>query len=76
MPDGIRLVFQPPHSPELQPSEHLWAFVDEPFANTFFDTIEDLDRAVAKRCVALIDQQDVIRASRLFHCWPDQGAMK
>jgi len=26
--DGIRLVFQPPQSPELQSAEHLWAFVD------------------------------------------------
>src|SRR5215469_9313785 len=25
VPDGIRLVFQPAHSPELQPAEHLWA---------------------------------------------------
>src|SRR5271154_3562557 len=30
VPDGIRLVFQPAHSPELQPAEHLWRFVDEP----------------------------------------------
>src|SRR5262249_48380468 len=28
-PDGVRLVFQPSHSPELQPAEHLWQFVDE-----------------------------------------------
>jgi hypothetical protein len=29
VPDGIRLVFQPAHSPELQPTEGLWQFVDE-----------------------------------------------
>jgi hypothetical protein len=38
VPEGIRLVFQPSHSPELQPAEHLWAFVDEPLANTYFET--------------------------------------
>ena len=27
VPDGIRLVFQPAHSPELQPAEHLRAFI-------------------------------------------------
>src|SRR5208282_629032 len=43
VPDGIRLVFQPAHSPELQPAEHLWAFVDEPLANCCFATIESLD---------------------------------
>ena len=70
VPDGIRLVFQPSHSPELQPAGHLWAFVDEPLANICFETIEDLDKAVGERCVALTDQRDTIRASTLFHWWP------
>ena len=39
VPDGIRLVFQPAYSPELQPAEHLWAFIDEPLVNRHFDTI-------------------------------------
>jgi len=76
VPDGIRLVFQPPHSPELQPAEHLWPFVDEPLANRYFPTLDELDRVVAQRCVALIDQPDIIRASTLFHWWPRQTAMK
>jgi hypothetical protein len=59
VPDGIRLVFQPAHSPELQPAEHptrlpqlegisddQWPFLDEPLVNRFFETIEDLDNAV------------------------------
>jgi transposase len=70
VPDGIRLVFQPPHSPELQPAEHLWPFVDEPLANRYFETIEDLDKVVGDRCVALTSQHEVIRASTLFHWWP------
>lgn len=76
VPDGIRLVFQPPHSPELQPAEHLWAFVDEALANTYFETIEDLDEAVGKRCVGLTDQRDIIKDSTLFHWWPNTRAMK
>ena len=71
VPDGIRLVFQPPHSPELQPAEHLWAFVDEALANTYFETIEDLDKTVGTRCIALTDQRDIIRDSTLFHWWPN-----
>jgi transposase len=70
VPDGIRLVFQPAHSPELQPAEHLWAFLDEPLVNRNFARIEDLDKAVAARCVALTEQPDIIRASTLFHWWP------
>jgi len=73
VPGGIRLVFQPSHSPELQPSEHLWEFVDEPLVNTYFETIEDLEKVVGKRCVELIGQQNAIRASTLFHWWPQTG---
>ena len=76
VPEGIRLVFQPSHSPELQPAEHLWAFVDEPLANTYFETIENLDKVVGERCVALMQQQDMISASTLFHWWPRQCVMK
>jgi len=54
---------QPAHSPELQPAEHLWAFVDEPLANCYFATIESLDQAVSDRCVALVQ-------------WPCQRAKK
>jgi hypothetical protein len=56
VPDGIRLVYQPAYCPELQPAEHLWQFVDEPLANKCFDTIEDLDKAVGERCVALTER--------------------
>ncbi len=73
VPDGIRLVFQPSNSPEVQPAEHLWEFVDEPLVNTYFETIEDLEKIVSERCVALIEQQDMIRASTLFNWWPEQS---
>ena len=76
VPDGIHLVFQPAHSPELQPAEHLWTFVDEPLANRCFDTIESLDQAVGDRCVAVMQQPDTIRDSTLFHWWPCQRAQK
>src|SRR5262245_32489466 len=28
-PDGVRPVYQPPYSAELQPAEHLWPLIDE-----------------------------------------------
>jgi len=76
VPDGVRLGFQPPHSPEVQPAEHLWAFVDEPLVNRYFPALGDLDRAVAERCLALIDQPDRIRDSTLFHWWPRRALAK
>jgi transposase len=75
-PEGVRLVYQPSHSPELQPAEHLWQLVDEPLANTYFETIDDLDMVVSARCVALTEQQQTIRASTLFHWWPRITASK
>ena len=51
-------------------------FVDEPLVNTYFETLADLDKIVADRCVALTHQQDIIRASTLFHWWPRLHAKK
>src|SRR4051812_43472216 len=53
VPDGIRLAYLPPYSPELQPAEHLWPVLDEPLANQSFETLADLERAVAERCLVL-----------------------
>src|SRR6516162_2823004 len=70
VPDGIRLVYQLPRSPELQPAERLWPLVDEPLVNKHFATIDDLDAAVAERCCFLLDAQDVIKSHTNFHWWP------
>ena len=56
--------------PSCNPAEHLWEFVDEPLVNTYFETIEDLEKVVSDRCVALTGQREMIRASTLFHWWP------
>ncbi|WP_040622263.1 transposase, partial [Rhodovulum sp. PH10] len=53
VPDGLRLVYLPPYSPELQPAEHLWALVDEPIVNRHFKTIDDLDAVIDRRCRVL-----------------------
>ena len=53
VPEGVRLIHLPPYTPELQPAETLWVHVDEPIANRHFQTLADLDAAVAARCVAL-----------------------
>ncbi len=86
VPEGVRLVYQPSYSPELQPAEHLWPLVDEPLVNRYFDTIDDLDAVVAQRCcVHTIDDLDAVVAQRCcvlhqdqktiasstnFHWWP------
>src|SRR5215204_1605305 len=68
VPDGIRLVYLPPYSPELQPAEHLWPILDEPLANQSFGTLADLERVVANRCRGLEDDQ--LSLGTNFHWWP------
>ena len=60
VPEGIRLIYLPPYTPELQPAETLWVHVDEPIVNKHFETLEDLDAVVAAR-IALEKDRDLIR---------------
>jgi transposase len=70
VPEGIHLEFLPSHSPELQPSERLWALSDEAVANRHFERIEQMAEALVRRCVALGDQPEVIRSYIRYHWWP------
>ena len=74
VPDGIRLVYQPAYTPELQPAEHLWPLVDEPLANKHFETIDDLDAVVALRCRDLNFDRSLIAQHTGFHWWPKSAA--
>lgn len=71
VPEGVRLVFLPPYTPELQPAETLWALVDEPIVNRHVATIEELDEIIAKRCVALANERDAIKSRAGFLWWPE-----
>ena len=68
VPEGLRLVYLPSYSPELQPAEHLWPVLDEPLANRYFATLADLERAVADRCRVLNGHQ--LSLGTNFHWWP------
>ena len=69
-PEGIRLVFLPPYTPELQPAERLWPLAREAIANQNFTSLAELDRALAARCLALGDRPDLGKAHTHFHWWP------
>lgn len=68
VPDGIRLVYLPRYSPELQPAEHLWPVLDEPLVNRSFETLTDLEQAVTERCRIL--HGDQLKPGTNFHWWP------
>ena len=70
VPDGVRLVFPPPCTPEPQPAETLWALVDEPIVNKHVATIDELDDIIGRRCAALANERHAIKGRARFHWWP------
>lgn len=70
VPDGLRLIFLPPCTPELQPVETLWVHVDEPAVNRSFNTLGELDAVIAARCVDLADDPQRVKSQTGFHWWP------
>jgi len=68
VPNGIRLVYLPRDSPELQPAEPLWPVLDEPLVNRYFATLADLEQAVTERCRIL--NGDQLKPGTNFHWWP------
>ena len=71
VPEGVRLEFLPPYSPELQPAEHLWPLTDESLANRHFAGLAELDAVPAERCLALRDRPETVAAHTRFHRWPE-----
>jgi transposase len=74
VPEGIRLVYLPPYTPDLQPAEHLWPRVDEPVVNRHFGTLDGLDAVLAERCRTLAQDRNLIAANTGFHWWPKPNA--
>lgn len=70
VPEGLRIVYLPRYSPQLQPVECLWPVLDEPIANTYFETIDELDAVVAERCRTLDASPDLFTGRTNFHWWP------
>ncbi len=70
LPEGIHLEILPKGSPELQPAERLWPLTNEAIANRLFEEIEEIEEALVKRCIELLDQGDLIRDLTNYHWWP------
>lgn len=70
VPDGVRLVFLPPYTPELQPAETLWELVDEPIVNKHIPDLEALDEIISRRCVILAEDRPTLKSRTGFNWWP------
>jgi transposase len=75
VPEGVRLVFLPPYSPELQPVERVWPLVDAAVANRYFRDLEEMMEVVAERCRVLAQDPETLRRHTLFHWWPRTKAL-
>ena len=70
VPEGVRLVFLPPYSPELQPVERVWPLVNEAVANRYFRDLEEMMEVVAERCRVRAQDPETLRRHTLYYWWP------
>jgi transposase len=53
LPDHVVLLFQPPHSPQLNPIERLWQHLKDPLSWQIFDRLDDLREVLTEHLKAL-----------------------
>lgn len=67
VPDNIRLVPQPPYSPEVNPTEHVWDEMREKdFSNHTFDSMDDVEKQMIESLCRLEDDPDCIKSMSRF----------
>ncbi|HEY8661410.1 MAG TPA: IS630 family transposase [Hanamia sp.] len=57
IPDNIALTFLPPYSPELNPSEKMWAKLKRDFTNRLFKSLDSLSDYLEKLCVSMTEKE-------------------
>lgn len=67
IPEGLEIEFLPAYSPELQPAERLWKLVDEPLINEHFETIDQIEDLLEKRCQVLSEMKEEIKNLTYYH---------
>jgi transposase len=61
--ENIRIIFQPAHSPELNPVEHLWEHIREKYLrNDSWSCMEDLEQELEDILKELITSADTIQS--------------
>jgi transposase len=67
LPDNVRLVYQPSHSPELNPVEHLWDDLrQKALANRAFASLDAVQDALVARLRELWDEPHTLRSMTAF----------
>ena len=58
----------------LQPAERLWALTNEPIANRSFESLDEVEELLIRRCRQLINQPDFVSGFTNFFWWSKLGA--
>lgn len=67
VPENIRLIFQPPYSPEVNPVEHLWEEVREKYMhNRVFPSLEDLIEVLSQALTDLAQNKQRLCSMMFF----------
>ena len=67
VPENIRLIIQPPRSPELNAVEHVWEEIREKhFYNRVFESLDAVSDALCKGLKELIDLPEKLRSMTNF----------
>jgi transposase len=66
-PENIRLMIQPPRSPELNPTEHIWEDIREKhFYNRAFDSLDAVEDVLADALKSLMNLPEKVRKMTFF----------
>lgn len=67
VPENIRLLEQPAHSPEVQPAEHIWDEVREKqFHNRVFESMDEVEARLVEGLNALRAEPERVRSLTYF----------
>jgi transposase len=67
VPENIKLLPQPPYSPELNPVEHIWDDLREKaMSNKAFKSLDQVEQALCQRLKELENSPDVVRSMTNF----------
>ena len=67
VPENLRLLPQPPYSPELNPVEHIWEDLREKaMPNKAFKSLDQVEQALCQRLRELENNPDVVRSMTHF----------
>ena len=62
--ENIVPLFQPPHSPELNPAEHVWEHIRENggFKNQTFETLRDVEQNLCAAVLKLHNDKEKVKS--------------